>query len=295
MIYYLILVAVIVFYIIKNYMKSEKTLAGIVVVLRVGPLGSGKTFISVMNIIRDYKRLHKLYKLNPKKNRKPVVYSTIPIRLTRKLYANVLKREHILLQEKFEKDCIPLVLWDEVGMSCNQYSYDDENIITKNVNDNYRCAEVFIRYFRHMYDNGKNDCRMYLTDNSTGGICVNIRRRFTYVDVLERLAVNPILPFYKLYFKRKYMTDEKEEQLLTEKKICYYFGFLMPKDMSIKHYESTCYRDVFETGFLSKLPYDNWSACPGLRCCYVPDVRSTEEEKQQRKMSRQTVGRLRSS
>lgn len=278
---------VLIVVIIKQFVCAEKMTAE-VVKMRSGAVGSGKTAFCSINILKDYKRLYKRWKHNKKKYKRPVIYSNIPFRISRKRWAMVLKREHLLLQELFPDDVVPLVLWDEAGLSCNQYSFDDPNVVSENINDNWQCVEVFIRLYRHFYGDRGDNCRLYVTDQATGDICIALRRRFGYIDNLSgfgRWLV--IFPFYKVYVTRLFMAEDSIQnnnflQVGEEVKEKYYFGWLPYRWLSVKHYNSHCFNPVKTMGFCRELDFDCWSDNPmpdKLTTNYVPDIRLTIEDK----------------
>ena len=280
----IIVFVLLVFLTIKNYINAEKK-TNAPIKMRTGEPGSGKTGLCALDVIKDYKKLYAAWKKNKKKNLRPVIYSNIPFRINRKLYAEVLTREHLLLQELFPDDVIPLVIWDEVGLSANQYSYDDPNIMTDNINDSWRCVEVFIRLFRHFFDDGDNHCRLYMTDQACGDVCIQLRRRMGQVDVLrgfERWL--GFMPFYRVYVTRLQMHEDSiqnvnQMQITKDVEDKYYFGFLPYKWMSVKHYDTLCYSEAKEKGFTKKIEFSNWKDNPTkLKTCYMPDLRLTREE-----------------
>lgn len=283
----IILAIVMIVIIIKQFMGAEK-LTREVVKMRSGAVGSGKTALCSINIYSDYKKLYKRWKKNKKKYKKPVIYSNIPFRISRKKYANVLKREHLLLLELFPEDELPLVLWDEAGLSCSQYSYDDPNVVSENINDNFQCVEVFIRLYRHFYGDRGDNCRLYVTDQATGDICIALRRRFGYIDNLSGFhRWLWIFPFYKVFVNRLLMAEDSVQnnnalQIGEEVKEKYYFGWLPYRWMGVKHYDSHCFSPVKTLGFSPKVEFDNWADNTfedKLKTNYVPDIRLSIEEK----------------
>lgn len=201
------------------------------------------------------------------KNRKvAAVYSNIPLYLGHGEYSNVLTREHILLLKPFPSDEIPLVLWDEIGLSANQYSYGDPNFVSENINDRYQCVETFIRLFRQFYGEGNGDaCRVYATDQATGDVCINLRRRFGFVDNLSNFRRwCGILPFYKVDVSTLMMQEETIVNTNNVKKDKhekqeYYFGFFPYRWMRKPAYDSHCYSGVKYTGFASTVNFENWA------------------------------------
>lgn len=312
-----LLVATIIQFVRAKKRKRE------VVKLRSGSLGSGKSFLSSRDIKRDYRFLNFLYRhrknlilrlLRLSLKNPPRVYSNIPCYLGRQQYADVLTREHMLCIDTFPSDVTPLVLWDEAGMSASQYSYDDPNIISENVNDNAKCVEIFIRLFRHFYGEGNRDrCRLYLTDQATGDICINLRRRFGSVDNLSNFRRwLGFTPFYKvdvstLMIQEDNVVNTNDTMKDADKRQEYYFGFL-PYRWMIKHptYSSYAYHGVkYGTNFVSSLPFTNWKDNDfvytdengiehhdKMMTNYCPDLRMSKEELAKFKAERMLVQKL---
>lgn len=287
----LVVFTIMLFYQIKGREKPKRE----IVRTRTGSLGTGKSYLSVADICWDYRKLKFLYRhrkwllfriVRPwRVDKPPRVYSNIPLRLNRKEWAYVLTREHMLCQSLFPEDVIALVLWDEVGLSCNQYSYNDPNIVSRNVNENYECVEIFIRLFRHFYGDRNDNVRLYCTDQASGDICIAIRRRFGTLYCLSDFHRWLFFtPFYKVNVS-PLMVQEDEVQNTNninnneEESSRYFFGFFPYRWMNIKHYDSHCYRPAKELGFVSSVPFDNWSENPlGFMTTYCPDLRTTHSE-----------------
>ena len=104
----------------------------------------------------------------------PRVFSNIPLRLTRKIWADVLKREHILMTEDLPKGATVFI--DEIGIMVNQYSHGDPNIISDHYVDRFNCAEIFTRFYRHFI--GENEGDFVCTDQAVGDVNIQFRRRF---------------------------------------------------------------------------------------------------------------------
>ena len=296
--------------------------------LETGELKSGKTFIAVRDLLYFYKKEMKRWRKG-KTIRKPVIYSTIPIIIghnwkyirahfiewlqdrkdykleTRKMtpmekcqntrmnkyyiWSDVLTRDMILLRTPISDRVLPLWLYDDVGASASQYSYADPNVITDNINENWKCFEVAVRYFAH--HNGGDRCRIRATEQRYSGLCINLRSRMGSCDVLSDFhRVGKILPFFKVNVDRMSTCDDnlvqnvKENNAEARKKQDYYIGFLPYKRLSLKHYDSEAYEPTKTLGFSPSVPFTNWSENPyGLKTTYCPDLRATEAEKRAQK------------
>lgn len=309
----LVIVAIIfVVVVIIQFVHAKKPIKQ-VVQLKSGSVGSGKSYLTVRSLIKDYRKLNLKYKLRKTPLRlikgltidaPPRIYSNIPIYISRKKgFSYVLKREHLLLQENLPDDVSPLVLIDEVGLLASQYSYKDHNIISDNVNDFYQCLEVFIRFYRHFYGESNSDgCRLYLTDQATGGVCINIRRRLGVIDYLNNFhRWLGFTPFFKVDVRTMLLAEDTTQNVNDTQNstlptkdggLDYYFGYLPYKWLpSKRHYDSHCYSGCKDSGFVSKVAFDNWYAndyfyttekgkviMDVMKTNYCPDLRMTMEE-----------------
>lgn len=299
--------------------------------METGELKSGKTFIAVRDLLYFYKREMKRWKRG-KTIRKPVIYSTIPIIIgrdwkyirahfvewlqdrqdykleTRKMtpmekcqntrmnkyyiWSDVLTRDMILLREPIPERVLPLWLYDDVGASASQYAYNDPNVITDNINENWKCFEVAVRYFAH--HNGGDRAKIRATEQRYSGLCINLRSRMGSCDVLSDFhRVGKILPFFKVNVDRMSTCDDnlvqnvKENNAEARKKQDYYIGFLPYKRFSLKHYDSEAYEPTKTFGFSPSVPFTNWKDNPyGLKTTYCPDLRATEAEKRTAKLNK---------
>lgn len=292
--------------------------------LETGELKSGKTYIAVRDLLYFYRMELRRWKRG-KTKRKPVIYSTIPIiigynwkeifsnwvafqfdkkeykRITRKMsplekcqvtimnkyyiWSDVLTRDMILLREPIPDNVLPLWLYDDVGASASQYSYNDPNVITQNINESWQCFEVAVRYFAH--HNGGDRCKIRATEQRYSGLCINLRSRMGSCDVLSDFhRVLGFLPLFKVNCDRLSTCDDNLVQNVKEssnieqrRKQTYYCGFLPYKKLSIKHYDSEAYEPTKHVGFSPSVSFTNWKDNPyGLKTVYCPDLRTTKEE-----------------
>lgn len=162
----LILIAIIATFIIYKFLKPY-FLKIDTTILFCGGLGSGKTLNSVKMAIQRYKvnlnkwrfkvlitkmkqilnkLLHKINKKHALKtyqiDEKPLFYSTIPIKLSKKEQSIQLTKEHLILKKRINQHSIVLI--DELPNIVNQFNWDLE-IVKNNLNE-------FITYFRHYID-----------------------------------------------------------------------------------------------------------------------------------------------
>jgi len=296
----ILIIGVIMLTIALAYQKiKSKHMSKEVIVCFTGTIGSGKTFLATHMLLYKYKIQRFLYKIKISKS-KPIIYSNIPLYIDKKTDVFVLKREHLLLEEKFEKDCCPFVLLDELSLIATCYNWDDPNIVSKNINDNMKTLETFIRFYRHFYGNSNKDkLRMFITDQATGSVNIQMRRRIGFVNYLYNMRRwGLILPFYKIDTKEMVIQEDTVNENnvdLKETERQYYFGHLpyrwiakLRKKKPI--YDSHCFRYALETGdFVKKLPYDVWDK-NNLTTNYCPDIRMSNEEKANYKKKLKNMG-----
>ena len=316
----LVAVAVAVLWFVLHALPRKKSVCH----METGELKSGKTFIAVRDLLYFYKKEMKEYKKG-KTKRKPVIYSTIPIIIGRNwryilshfieylfdkrdykretkgktplekcqntrmnkyyIWSDVLTRDMILLRTPIPDDILPLWLYDDVGASASQYSYNDINVITENINENWKCFEVAVRYFAH--HNGGDRCKIRATEQRYSGLCINLRSRMGSCDVLSDFhRIWGFLPFFKVNVDRLSTCDDNLVQNVKEtspdgrKNTDYYVGFLPYKGWGLQHYDSEAYEPTKTFGFSPTVDFTNWGDNPfGLKTTYCPDLRATAEEK----------------
>ena len=278
--------------IVWNFFKSEPFPSGSPII--TGARGAGKTRLAVLRIVGSYrwKRfgwcIRKIpvigWLFTPKYE--PHVYSNIPLRLTRKIYADVLKREHILMTEELPKGATVFI--DEIGCMVNQYSHGDPNVISENYVENFECAEIFTRFFRHFI--GENEGDFVCTDQAVGDVNIQFRRRFDKAVQLHgfhRFLYLPFVPFYKV---KADILDISEGDVQNTKNVNaalgerqrFLFGYLpIQFPWSIRNYATHCYAKAYEQRkFVSSVPFKNWKDNPdGLYTNYLIELRQTDAEK----------------
>lgn len=286
---WILIVLLIIIVIVYNIIKAEPIPGGSPII--TGARGAGKTRLAVLRIVGKYRsqrfwwRLRKIPILNvfsPKYE--PRVYSNIPLRLTRKIYAEVLTREHIHMIEDLPKGATVFI--DEIGVMVNQYSHGDPNIISENYVEKFHCAEIFTRFFRHFI--GENMGDFVCTDQAVGDVNIQFRRRFDKALQLQKFRrFLLIMPFYKVYVD---ILDISEGDVQNTKNVNdvkgehrkFFFGFLPYRLPFIGYlnYATHCYARAYEEKrFVSSVPFTNWKDNPdGLYTNYIIELRSSEEE-----------------
>ena len=225
----LILFCVLVWKIARSYrLKTYDT-----VLAFTGGLGAGKSFMSVKKareLLKRQRRKVRLYNLGkPKSKRKPrpMLYSSIPVKVSRKEWALVLTAEHLLLQRKIIRGSVVLI--DEIGGFCSQFDYRVANS---------EVWDEFVRYFRH-YVQGYLICNDQCSEN----IVLQVRRRLN--TVYNMMGFRKFLFVYWVRVRNITVSEEIKtvEEQNAEDNMRLLIG-LMPL---FRAYDSHCYSVRYDT------------------------------------------------
>ena len=191
-----IIVIIILCIVLRFWFKNRLKYKTETITAFTGGLGSGKTFLSVCklrNIVFWQNLKQKWLRLTKRPYREVVVYSNIPLYLGKKRgYARVLKKEHLLLQEKLEG--LPVILIDEIGAFASQFEYKNQNVIV--------VFDEFIRFYRHYTRGGYIVCNDQCSEN----IVLVVRRRLNKINNLSNfLKIGPLV----FYFERMINISEE--------------------------------------------------------------------------------------
>lgn len=110
---------------------------------------------------------------------KPLLYSSIPLKISKNEWATELTHEHLTLQKRLKEKSVVLI--DEVGGYCSQYQYNISSSFTE-----------FIRLFRHYTKGGY----LVINDQASSNIVKDVRTRINSILNLSH---------FKIYFKLFYM------------------------------------------------------------------------------------------
>lgn len=232
MIFFVVLVALlIVIFIVKPYFIHYDT-----VICFTGGLGSGKSLISTQMAVKLLKKnrlkvkIHNL--LHPRKKRpKPMLYSSIPLRISRKEWALQLRPEHLILQEKLPERCV--VFLDEIDSFASQFQFKEPNIIQN--------FDEFCRFYRHYTKGGYLVCNTQCTDN----LVLQVRRRMNTVFNLMHFK-----KWFWVFYTVKVRNISISEEIKTietedvEDNMSTLFGFL---PIFCRRYDTYCYSGRYET------------------------------------------------
>ena len=232
MIFFVVLVALlIVIFIVKPYFIHYDT-----VICFTGGLGSGKSLISTQMSVKLLKknrlkvRIHNL--LHPKKKRpKPMLYSSIPLRISKKEWALQLRPEHLILKERVIERSVCFM--DEIDAFASQFDYKLPNII-ENFNE-------FCRFYRHYTKGG------YIVSNTqcTENLVLQVRRRMNTVYNLMHFK-----KWFWVFYTVKVRNISISEEIKTvetenvEDNMRTMFGFL---PIFCRRYDTYCYSGRYET------------------------------------------------
>lgn len=235
MIYLLILLGImLVLWWVKPYIIHYDT-----VISFTGGLGSGKSLISTQMAVRLLKknrwkvRFHNWkHPFNKSKHiARPVLYSSIPLRVSRKEWALQLREEHLTLQERLPEKCIVFI--DEIDSYASQFDYKLPNIIQN--------FDEFTRFFRHYTKGGYLVCNTQATDN----LVLQIRRRMNSVFNLMHFK-KWFFIFYTVKIRNITLSEEIKtiEEEDAEDNMSVKFGIL---PVFCRRYDTYCYSGRYET------------------------------------------------
>lgn len=184
----IIAICFVLWLIIKPYIIKHDTCT-----LYVGGLGSGKTLVGVSDSLRCLKRMRfKVWFYNLfhpfKKKPKPLLYSNIPIRVSRREMSAKLKLEHLLLKEKMIEKSVCFI--DEASTVANSFE-------TVANNQNLKVVELWSTLYRHFTKGGF----LILTTQNTSKCNYIIRYCCNQAYQLSQFRSFPI-PLIGFWFNR---------------------------------------------------------------------------------------------
>lgn len=204
------------------------------VVAFTGGLGSGKSLMSVemaIKLLRRQRRRVFWKNLLRKKSEKlptPLLYSSIPVRVSRKEMATKLTEQHLTLQEKLIRGSVIFI--DEIGSFCSQFDYKAKNADV---------FDEFIRFYRHYTKGGFIVCNDQCSEN----IVLQVRRRINTVYNLMGFRKWFGL-FYTVHVRNISVSEEIKtiEEQNAEDNTRILFGF-MP---IFRRYDTWCYAPRYD-------------------------------------------------
>lgn len=229
-----IICIIILVFIAWKLLKSYRFNTYDTVVSFTGGLGSGKTFMSVDIAIKLLNRNRRKVKwknrFRSKKNQlpKPMLYSSIPVRISKKEMALELTERHLLLQDKIPQGSV--VLLDEIGAFCSQFDFKAKNA---------DIFDEFVRFFRQYTKGGYLVCNDQCSEN----IVLQVRRRLNTVYNLMGFR-KWFWIFYTVKVRNITVSEEIKtvEEQDTEDNMTTKFG-IMPL---WRRYDTYCYYPRYE-------------------------------------------------
>lgn len=249
----IIIVSFITYKIVRHRLKNKIE----TITCYTGGLGSGKTLMSVQLALKLYRRNtfrhYTLKKLvckikalatfqNPKQlkmslekieREKPLLFSNIPILISKGNYSKKLTKEHLLLQERLPLHSV--VLLDEIGSFASQFMFKDENVI--------KVCDEFIRFYRHYTQGGY----LVVNDQCSENVNLVVRRRINIVHNLSNCVV--LFKHFCFYYDRQISISEEiktidqvqdENEADTQDNKVLHFKLL-----GRRHYDTYCYSDRY--------------------------------------------------
>lgn len=204
------------------------------VIAFTGGLGSGKTFLSVKYAIKLLSKQrwrvwwHNL--LHPHNRwEKPLLYSNIPVKISKIENAVMLESDHLLLVRRIVPRSVVLI--DEVGSFASQFDFNIPNVL-----DNFN---EFVRLFRHYTLGGY----LIVNDQCSENIVLQIRRRINTVFNLMRFRTWLGI-VHSCYVRNISVSEEIKtiEEQDTEDNATLLLGF-MPL---FRRYDTYCYSEKYK-------------------------------------------------
>lgn len=238
--YYIIILIVIVFIAFKIFTSYKIKYSTIIAF--TGAPGSGKTLLSVKLALKLLKQSRKkvikknrviafkrkFLKSNEEYLPFPMLYSSIPLKISKNEMALELLPEHLLLQRKIVPRSIVLI--DEIGAFMNQHQY-------KHVNA--ELFDEFIRLFRHYTLGGHLICNDQASDNIVKFVRVRINQIYNIISFKTK--------FLGLLYEAdiRHMTISEDIKIVesehSEKTASTTYGLIPFK----KIYDTYCYSDRY--------------------------------------------------
>ena len=210
-----------------------------------GGLGSGKSFLSAgksvkllrrnRREVRWHNRFERVKRFLSAKHKLdlwelPLLYASIPVRISKKEWSVQLMPEHLLLTKRLVPRSVVFI--DEVGSWASQFDFDNPNI-----RDNF---DEFIRFYRHYTKGGY----LVVNDQCSENIVLQIRRRINTVFNLMHFK-----KWFKVIYTVKVRNISISEEIKTveeqdtEDNMTLLWGF-MPL---FKRYDTYCYSERYRT------------------------------------------------
>lgn len=219
-----------IIFLIKQYCIKYDT-----VLAFTGGLGSGKSFLSVemaICLLKRNRRRVKWYNIFHKKapRSKPMLYSSIPVRISKNEWSLELTEGHLLLTEKLLERSVVFI--DEIGSYASQFEYKNPNIM-----DNF---DEFVRLFRHYTKGGY----LVVNDQCSENIVLTVRRRMNTVFNLMHFK-----KFLGIFYSVKIRNINISEEIKTieeehaEDNMSVHFGVL---PVFSKRYDTYCYSERYK-------------------------------------------------
>lgn len=240
MVYIIVIIAVVLLWLwLKPYIISYDT-----VLLFTGGLGSGKSLLSseyALKLLRKNRFKVWWHNIKPwnwragKRWEKPLLYSSIPFRVSRREWAIKLTPDHLLLQRHIVPRSVCYL--DELDSFANQFDFKLDNILNG--------FNEYCRLFRHYTRGGYLVTNTQASDNCVLQIrrrintCLNLMHFKKWFFIFYTVKIRNI----SLSEEIKTVEDENKEDSMSTK-----FGIL---PIFCKHYDTYCYSDRYDT-----VPYE---------------------------------------
>ena len=234
--------------------------------LFIGGVKCGKTGTASVYLMKWYKDRFKRYfrscifhpKNKAKREPKPYVYSSIPLKLPYFQKARSLTEDYLLMEKLLPTDCTS-IFFDEVGQVANQYDYDYDSV---KVN-----IQTFIRFYGHFIKDGY----IFTTEQASDFIAKPIRARFNgAIEVRRFRRCFLILPFGKVAWQAIKMTNDVMNMKDVSDTSWNVDFFWFPYT---RRYDPRAYSEAYALGFTHERPPEEWDCKVSMKTRYLADVR----------------------
>ncbi len=228
-----IILIIVVIFVLYKILTSYRLNTFDTVCAFTGGLGSGKSLLSVETSIKLLKRKRREVRRKNhfrKKGNKlpmPLLYSSIPVRISRKENAVILTDKHLTLQEKLVEGSVCFI--DEIGSFCSQFDYKAKNA---------DIFDEFVRFYRHYTKSGFLVCNDQCSEN----IVLQVRRRLN--TVYNLMGFRKFLFIYWVKVRNISVSEEIKtiEEQDTEDNMTTLIGFLPFS----RRYDTHCYSPRYD-------------------------------------------------
>lgn len=236
-----------------------------------GTPGSAKTLTAVHKAVNEWRIMHFVWRINPKRkpSKEPVLYSNIPVVLKRRgdeivTLSTPLEKEHLTLEKPLTENCIVLI--DELSTLADQHQYNDPNVCER--------LGKFFKFYRHFTGKG----HLYITEQSPSCITKPIRDKLGEICICRGMRrMWGFLPFAVVKCTMYQVTNgEVEQTAKVEIEKDQHLVYFLPYFSKGKYYNSRCYKHLYRNN-AEEDPTIAYCLGKGLYTNYLIDLTASYE------------------